>query len=124
MRGRQGNGRRYDEPLLLPQDKADLIAAMDDALMGEVLLPSLPATGASIDRDRIPNTRCLLAHPGCSPPCCRLPRRQRDAPHGTMPAGACWDTMTTREKLALLTIIDDFVFGYALREARSDRTSI
>ena len=29
-------------------------------------------------------------------------------------------TMTTREKLALLTIIDDFVFGYALREAGSD----
>jgi hypothetical protein len=28
--------------------------------------------------------------------------------------------MTTREKLALLAIIDDFVFGYALREAASD----
>jgi Tetracyclin repressor-like, C-terminal domain len=29
-------------------------------------------------------------------------------------------TMTTREKLALLAIVDDFVFGYALREAASD----
>jgi len=29
-------------------------------------------------------------------------------------------TMSTREKLALLAIIDDFVFGYALREAATD----
>jgi hypothetical protein len=29
-------------------------------------------------------------------------------------------TMTMREKLALLAMIDDFVFGYALREAASD----
>jgi hypothetical protein len=28
--------------------------------------------------------------------------------------------MTTREKLVLLALIDDFVFGYALREAATD----
>ena len=28
--------------------------------------------------------------------------------------------MTIREKLALLAVIDDFVFGYALREGASD----
>src|SRR6266481_5572093 len=79
--------------------KADLIAAMDDALMGEVLLPSLPRLARGIDRDRIPHTRCLLAaHLGALLHVVGFPRRQRDAPHGTMPAGACWDNHDHQRK--------------------------
>jgi AcrR family transcriptional regulator len=102
--------------------KADLIAAMDDALMGAVLLPSLPgnwreALTAIAFRTRDVFLRhpwalssMLLASPGVN--AMRHMEQCLQALAGT--------TMTTREKLALLAIIDDFVFGYALREAGSD----
>jgi AcrR family transcriptional regulator len=102
--------------------KADLIAAMDDALMGEVLLASLPGNWrealtviAFRTRDvflRHPwvLSSMLLASPGLN--AMRHMEQCLQALAGT--------TMTTREKLALLALIDDFVFGYTLREAGSD----
>jgi AcrR family transcriptional regulator len=102
--------------------KADLIAAMDDALMGEVLLPSLPGDWREALTVIAFRTRdVFLRHPwvlssmlSASPGVNAMRHMEQclQALAGT--------TMTTREKLALLTIIDDFVFGYALREAGSD----
>lgn len=102
--------------------KADLIAAMDDALMGEVLLSSLPGNWREALTVIALRTRgVFLRHPwalysmlSASPGVNAMRHMEQclQALAGT--------TMTTREKLALLAIIDDFVFGYALREAGSD----
>jgi Tetracyclin repressor-like, C-terminal domain len=102
--------------------KADLIAAMDDALMGEVLLSSLPGNWREALTVIAFRTRdVFLRHPwvlssmlSASPGVNAMRHMEQclQALAGT--------TMTTREKLALLAIIDDFVFGYALREAGSD----
>ncbi len=99
--------------------KSDLIAAMDDALMGEVLAPSLPANWREAVTVIATRTRdVFLRHPWAlssmlsAPPGVNAMRHMEQclqALSGT--------TMTNREKLALLAIIDDFVFGYALREA-------
>ncbi len=103
--------------------KADLIAAMDDALMGEVLLPVLPGNWREALTVIAFRTRdVFLRHPwvlssmlSASPGVNAMRHMEQclQALAGT--------TMTTREKLALLTIIDDFVFGYALRERNSRR---
>lgn len=101
--------------------KADLIAAVDDALMGEVLLPSLPGNWREALTVIAFRTRdVFLRHPwvlssmlSASPGVNAMRHMEQclQALAGT--------TMTTREKLALLAIIDDFVFGYALRESGS-----
>jgi AcrR family transcriptional regulator len=102
--------------------KADLIAAMDDALMGEVLAPSLPANWREALTVIAIRTRdVFLRHPWAlssmlsAPPGVNAMRHMEQCLQAL--AGT---TMTTREKLALLALIDDFVFGYALREAASD----
>jgi AcrR family transcriptional regulator len=102
--------------------KADLIAVMDDALMGEVLAPSLPANWREALTVIATRTRnVFLRHPWAlssmlsAPPGINAMRHMEQclqALEGT--------TMTTREKLSLLAMIDDFVFGYALREAAPD----
>jgi AcrR family transcriptional regulator len=103
--------------------KADLIAVMDDALMGEVLAPSLPANwreALTVIATRTRNvflrhpwalSSLLSASPGVNAMCHMEQCLQ--ALDGT--------TMTTHEKFGLLATIDDFVFGYALREAATDR---
>ena len=102
--------------------KADLIAVMDDALMGEVLAPSLPANWRKALIVIATRTRdVFLRHPWAlssmlsAPPGVNAMRHMEQCLHAL--AGI---TMTTQEKLALLAIIDDFVFGYALREAGGD----
>jgi AcrR family transcriptional regulator len=102
--------------------KADLIAAMDDALMGEVLAPSLPANWREALTVIAIRTRdVFLRHPWAlssmlsAPPGVNAMRHMEQCLQAL--AGT---TMTTREKLALLALIDDFVFGYALREAAND----
>jgi len=102
--------------------KADLIAAMDDALMGEVLLPSLPGNWrealtviAFRTRDVFLRHSWVLSSMLSASPGANAMRHMEQCLQAL--AGT---TMTTREKLALLAIIDDFVFGYALREAGSD----
>src|SRR5215813_8758340 len=102
--------------------KADLIAVMDDALMGEVLAPSLPANWREALTVIATRTRdVFLRHPWAlssmfSPPPGLNAIRHMEKCLQSL-AGT---NMTTREKLALLAIIDDFVFGYALREAATD----
>ena len=102
--------------------KADLVAAMDDALMGEVLAPSLPGNWReALTAIAIRTRNVFLRHPWAlssmlsAPPGVNAMRHMEQCLQAL--AGI---TMTTREKLVLLAIIDDFVFGYALREAATD----
>jgi AcrR family transcriptional regulator len=102
--------------------KADLIAVMDDALMGEVLAPSLPANWREALTVIASRTRdVFLRHPWALSSMLSAPPGVNAMHHMEQCLQALAGTgMTIREKLALLAIIDDFVFGYALREAASD----
>lgn len=102
--------------------KSDLVALMDDALMGEVLAPSLPGNWRDALTVIAVRTRdVFLRHPWAlssmlaAPPGINAMRHMEQCLQAL--AGT---TMTTQEKLGLLAIIDDFVFGYALREAGGD----
>ncbi|MGA7925179.1 MAG: TetR/AcrR family transcriptional regulator [Candidatus Sulfotelmatobacter sp.] len=102
--------------------KADLVAAMDDALMGEVLMPSLPRNWREALTVIAIRTRdVFLRHPWALSSMLSAPPGVNAMRHMEQCLQAlARTTMSTREKLALLAIIDDFVFGYALREAASD----
>ena len=102
--------------------KADLIAAMDDALMGEILLPSVPENWRKALTEIALRTRAVfLRHPWAlssmltAPPGINAMRHMEQCLQALAGTG-----MTAREKITLLAIIDDFVFGYALREAAND----
>jgi AcrR family transcriptional regulator len=103
--------------------KADLITVMDDALMGEVLVPSLPANWCEALAMIATRTRdVFLRHPWALSSMLSAPPGVNALRHMEQCLQAlARTTMTTREKLALLAIVDDFVFGYALREAATDR---
>lgn len=105
--------------------KADLVALMDDALMGEILVPEgqLPqqwreAISAIARRTRDVFTRhpwALLSMQGAPPG----PNAMR---HFEQSLEALEDApMSLAGKLACLQLVDDFVFGHSLRtaEARS-----
>jgi AcrR family transcriptional regulator len=102
--------------------KADLIAAMDDALMGEILLPSVPENWRKALTEIALRTRAVfLRHPWALSSMLTAPPRINAMRHMEQCLQALAGTgMTAREKLTLLAIIDDFVFGYALREAAND----
>lgn len=102
--------------------KADLISVMDDALMGEVLAPSLPANWREALTVIATRTRDgFLRHPWALSSMLSAPPGINAMCHMEQCLQAlAGTTMSTREKLALLAIIDDFVFGYALREAATD----
>jgi AcrR family transcriptional regulator len=102
--------------------KADLIAVMDDALMSEVLAPSLPANWREALTVIATRTRdVFLRHPWALSSMLSAPPGINAMRHMEQCLQALAGTsMTIREKLALLALIDDFVFGYALREAASD----
>jgi len=102
--------------------KADLVAAMDDALMSEVLVPSLPGNWrealtviAVRTRDALSRHPWALSSMLSAPPGVNAMRHMEQCLQVLAKT-----TMTTREKLTLLATIDDFVFGYALREAASN----
>jgi AcrR family transcriptional regulator len=99
--------------------KADLVAAMDDALMSEVVAPSLPGNWrealtviAVRTRDALSRHPWALSSMLSAPPGVNAMRHMEQCLQVLAKT-----TMTTREKLTLLATIDDFVFGYALREA-------
>ena len=102
--------------------KADLVAAMDDALMGEVLVPSLPGNWREALTVIATRTRdVFLRHPWALSSMLSAPPGANAMRHMEQCLQALGGTtMTTKEKLALLALIDDFVFGYALREAGGD----
>jgi AcrR family transcriptional regulator len=100
--------------------KDDLIAVMDDALMGEMLLPALPSGGwrAALLAIAERTHAVLLRHSWAisamltAPPGPNAMRHMEQCLEALAPA-----RMTTAQKLSLLGMVDDFVFGHALREA-------
>jgi AcrR family transcriptional regulator len=102
--------------------KDDLIAVMDDALMGEALLPSIPRDWRRALTEIATRTHDLfLRHPWAlvsmlsAPPGINAMRHMEQCLEAL--AGT---SMTAQQKLALLATVDDFVFGHALREASAD----
>lgn len=99
--------------------KDDLVAAMDDALMGETLLPSLPNDWRRAMMAIAERTHSMfLRHPWA------LVSMQSASPglnamrHMEQCLEALAETsMTSGQKITLLTTVDDFVFGHALRAA-------
>ena len=106
--------------------KSDLVALMDDALMGEILLPedALPkdwrrALTAIARRTRDVFRRhpwALLSMQGAVP-------GPNSARHFEQCLAALSRTsLDRRTKLELLALVDDFVFGHALRTAEARST--
>jgi AcrR family transcriptional regulator len=100
--------------------KDDLIAIMDDALMGEILLPALPKGGWRRALLQIAERThaMLIRHPWAmvtmltAPPGLNAMRHMEQCLEALASA-----PMTLTQKLTLLATVDDFVFGHALREA-------
>ncbi len=102
--------------------KDDLIAVMDDALMSEVLLPVVPRNWKRAITDIAMRTHSVfLRHPWAlismqsAPPGLNAMRHMEQCLEALANT-----TMTSKQKLTLLAIIDDFVFGHALREAANE----
>jgi AcrR family transcriptional regulator len=103
--------------------KADLVALMDDALMGEILLPEgqLPrgwraAIAAIARRTRdvfVRHAWALLSMQGAGPG----PNAMR---HFEQSLEALEEApLSVAGKLALIQLVDDFVFGHALRTSQA-----
>jgi AcrR family transcriptional regulator len=104
--------------------KDDLLAVMDDALMGEALLPSLPKDWRRAITEIATRTHAIfLRHPWALVAMLSAPPGLNAMRHMEQCMEALEKTsMTTKEKLTLLALVDDFVFGHALREAAGDAT--
>jgi AcrR family transcriptional regulator len=101
--------------------KADLIDLMDDAIMGEVLIPDgeLPATWrAAMRMIACSSHAAFLRHPWAL----RAMTDSNGGPNGlrhfeqSLAAVASLE-IDTRAKLELMGIVDDYVFGYVFRSA-------
>jgi len=104
--------------------KGDLIAMMDDALMGENLLPSLPKGWKRAIVEIAKQTHALfIRHPWALSAMLSAPPGLNAMRHMEQCLEALAETsMTGGEKLTLLAMVDDFVFGHALREAADHST--
>ena len=104
--------------------KDDLIAAMDDALMAEALLPSLPKGWRRAITEIATRTHSVfLRHPWALVSMLSAPPGLNAMRHMEQCLEALAETsMTAKKKLTLLAMVDDFAFGHALREAASDAT--
>jgi len=105
--------------------KDDLIAAMDDALMAEAILPS-PAKGwkRAISEIARRTHALFLRHPWALSAMLSAPPGLNAMRHMEQCLEALAETsMSGEEKLTLLAMVDDFVFGHALREA-ADRSAV
>ena len=100
------------------KSKAELIAAMDDALMAEVLVPTLPEDWRKALTAIACRTRdVFVRHPWALSSMQPAPPGENAMLHMEQCLEALTKTsMTMVEKFTLLALIDDFVFGYALRE--------
>ena len=102
--------------------KDDLLAVMDERLMGEALLPSLPKGWQRAMMEIAKRTHAVfMRHPWAlvsmlsAPPGLNAMRHREqcfEALAGT--------SMTVKQKITLLATVDDFVFGHALRAAAGD----
>jgi AcrR family transcriptional regulator len=104
--------------------KDDLIAAMDDALMGEALLPSLPKDWRRALMEIAKRTHAVfIRHPWALVGLLSAPPGLNAMRHTEQCLEALAETsMTAKQKITLLATVDDFVFGHALREAATDTT--
>jgi AcrR family transcriptional regulator len=102
--------------------KDDLVAVMDDALLGESLLPSLPKGWQQAMMEIARHTHALfLRHPWALVSMLSAPPGLNAMRHMEQCLEALAEThMTNSEKLTFLATVDDFVFGHALREAAND----
>jgi AcrR family transcriptional regulator len=101
------------------EGKDDLIAAMDDALMGEILLPSVPKDWRRAMTEIAKRTRAVfMRHPWALVAMLSAPPGLNAMRHMEQCLEALAETsMTNKQKITLLATVDDFVFGHALREA-------
>ncbi len=104
------------------KSKAELISAMDDALMAEVLVPTLPEDWREALTAIALRTRdVFVRHPWALSSMQSAPPGVNAMLHMEQCLEALAKTsMTTEEKLTLLALVDDFVFGYTLRETAGD----
>ena len=102
--------------------KDDLIAVMDDALMSEALLPSVPDNWQKALMEIATRTHALfLRHPWALSAMLAAPPGLNAMRHMEQCLQALAKTrMNSEQKLTLLALVDDFVFGHALREAADD----
>ena len=102
--------------------KDDLIAVMDDALMGEALLPSLPKDRRRAMFEIAQRTHAVfIRHPWALVAMLSAPPGINAMRHTEQCLEALAETsMTAKQKITLLATVDDFVFGHALREAATD----
>src|ERR1700688_2169122 len=104
--------------------KDDLIAVMDDALMSEALLSVVPKNWKRAITEIATRTHSIfLRHPWALMSMQSAPPGLNAMRHMEQCLEALAQTsMTAKKKLMLLAMVDDFVFGHALREAASDAT--
>jgi len=103
--------------------KGDLIAAMDDAIMAEVVAPSLPTNWRAALVAIATRTRdALMRHSWALHSMLSVAPGVNAMRHFEQCLEALAQTaLTSKEKFTLLATLDDFVFGYALREAATDK---
>jgi AcrR family transcriptional regulator len=101
--------------------KDDLIAVMDDALMSEALLPAVPRNWKRAIAEIATRTHSIfLRHPWALVSMQSAPPGLNGMRHMEQCLEALAETsMTAQQKLTLLAMVDDFVFGHALRETAS-----
>jgi AcrR family transcriptional regulator len=104
--------------------KDHLVAVMDDALMSEALLPSLPKDWQRAMMQIARHTHAVyIRHPWALVSMLSAPPGHNALRHMEQCLEALAETtMTTKQKITLLAMVDDFVFGHALREAATDAT--
>ncbi len=102
--------------------KDDLIRVMDDALMGEALLPSLPKDWRRAMLEIAKRTHAVfIRHPWALVAMASAPPGLNAMRHTEQCLEALAGTrMTAKQKISLLATVDDFVFGHALREAYTE----
>ena len=104
------------------KSKDGLIAAMDDALMSEILLPSVPKGWRRAMIEIAKRTHAVfMRHPWALVTMRSAPPGLNAMRHIEQCLEALAETsMTKKQKMTLLATVDDFVFGHALREAAAD----
>ena len=103
--------------------KDDLISVMDDALMSEAVLSEVPKNWTQAITEIATRTHAIFCrHPWALVSMQSAPPGLNAMRHMEQCLEALAETsMTAKEKLTLLAIVDDFVFGHALREAASEK---
>jgi hypothetical protein len=103
------------------KSRAELVALMDDALMGELLLPSVEKKGARALLEIATATADMLRrHPWTLVAMRGMPPGPNALRHTEQCLETLADTrLSAKEKLTLLAMVDDYVFGHALRESES-----